>query len=51
MIGGVATGLLLAVVTMYSQAADAPVAALVVLVITLLVQPAGLLGSRKVRGA
>lgn len=51
MIGGVATGLLLAVVTMYSQAADAPIAALVVLVITLLVQPAGLLGSGKVRRA
>ncbi len=49
MIGGVATGLLLAVVTMYSGAADAPVAALVVLVITLLVQPAGLLGSQKAR--
>ena len=51
MIGGVATGLLLAVVTMYSQAADAPIAALVVLVITLLVQPAGLFGARKVRRA
>ncbi len=49
MVGGIATGLLLAVVTMYSQAADAPIAALVVLVITLLVQPAGLFGSRKVR--
>ncbi len=49
MLGGISTGLLLAVVTTYSQAADAPIAALGVLVITLIVQPAGLLGSRTTR--
>ncbi len=49
MFGGITTGLLLAVVTNYSDAANAPIAALVVLVITLIVQPAGLFGSRTVR--
>jgi len=49
MLGGISTGLLLAVVTNYSDAANAPIAALVVLVITLIVQPAGLFGSRTVR--
>lgn len=49
MVGGISTGLLLAVVTTYSQAADAPIAALGVLVLTLIVQPAGLLGSRSTR--
>jgi branched-chain amino acid transport system permease protein len=49
MLGGVTTGLLLAVVTNYSDAANAPIAALLVLVVTLIVQPAGLFGSRTVR--
>ncbi|MHB0927830.1 MAG: branched-chain amino acid ABC transporter permease [Candidatus Nanopelagicales bacterium] len=49
MVGGISTGLLIALVTMYSEAADAPIAALVVLVLTLLVQPAGLFGARTVR--
>ena len=49
MVGGVATGLLLAVVTTYGQAADAPIAALVVLVLTLLLKPSGLFGTRSVR--
>jgi branched-chain amino acid transport system permease protein len=49
MLGGVSTGLLLAVVTNYSDAANAPIVALVVLVLTLIVQPAGLFGSRTVR--
>lgn len=49
MLGGITTGLLLAVVTNYSDAANAPIAALLVLVITLIVQPAGLFGSRTVR--
>lgn len=49
MFGGVTTGLLLAVVTNYSDAANAPIAALLVLVVTLIVQPAGLFGSRSVR--
>lgn len=46
MVGGITTGLLLAVVTTYSQAADAPIAALVVLVVTLLFKPSGLFGTR-----
>ena len=49
MVGGVTTGLLLAIVTTYSQAADAPIAALVVLVLTLLLRPSGLFGTRSVR--
>ncbi len=49
MVGGIGTGMLLSVVTMYSQAADAPIAAVAVLVITLLIQPSGLFGSRTVR--
>lgn len=49
MLGGISTGLLLAVVTNYSDAANAPIAALLVLVVTLIVQPAGLFGSRTVR--
>lgn len=49
MVGGITTGLLLAVVTTYSQAADAPIAALVVLVLTLLLRPSGLFGTRSVR--
>lgn len=49
MLGGITTGLLLAVVTNYSDAANAPIAALLVLVLTLIIQPAGLFGSRTVR--
>lgn len=48
-VGGVTTGLLLAVVTTYTEAADAPIAALVVLVLTLLLHPNGLFGSKSVR--
>jgi len=49
MLGGITTGLLLAVVTNYSDASNAPIAALLVLIVTLIVQPAGLFGSRTVR--
>mgnify|MGYP006277125643 CR=1 FL=1 len=49
MLGGISTGLLLSVVTTYSEAADAPIAALVVLVLTLLFRPSGIFGGRSVR--
>lgn len=49
MLGGITTGLLLAVVTTYTEAADAPIAALIVLVLTLLVRPSGIFGTRAAR--
>ena len=49
MLGGISTGLLLAVVTTYSEAADAPIAALAVLALTLILRPSGLFGTRAVR--
>lgn len=49
MVGGITTGVLLAIVTTYSEAADAPIAALIVLVLTLLLRPSGLFGTRAVR--
>lgn len=49
MLGGITTGLLLALVSTYSQAADAPIVALIVLVLTLLFRPSGLFGTRKAR--
>lgn len=49
MLGGISTGLLLAVVTTYGQAADAPIAALAVLALTLILRPSGFFGTRSVR--
>ena len=49
LVGGVSTGLLLALVTTYSDAADAPIAAVIVLIVMLIIQPSGLFGSRTVR--
>lgn len=49
MLGGISTGLLLALVSTYTQAADAPIAALLVMVLTLLLNPGGLFGTRSTR--
>ena len=49
MLGGIGTGLVLAFVSTYSNAADAPLAALLVMVVTLLVNPNGIFGTRSAR--
>ena len=49
MLGGITTGVLLAFVSTYSKAGDAPLAALLLMVVTLLINPNGVFGTRSVR--